>query len=178
VFGEATSEGTAEALGSRVRQLRRERELTLKELGALADLSHPFLSQLERGLARPSLGSVERIARALDVPVGVLWTEPGRRGHAAVIRRDAGPAAELANAAVSVREWRGGSREWPDSHQTAGGDMLVYVARGGVEVELQGEVHSLEEGDTLLFDGALPHRFRRTGGTATRALCVAIGSAR
>jgi transcriptional regulator with XRE-family HTH domain len=177
VLGEATIEDAAGAFGSRVRQLRRERELTLKELGRRADLSHPFLSQLERGLARPSLASVERIAHALDVPVGVLWAEPGRRGHAAVIRRDAGAAPELARGPVSVREWRGGSRDWPAHHQTAGGDMLVYVARGGVEVELQGEVHALEEGDTLVFDGALPHRFRRTGGTATRALCVAIAPA-
>ena len=51
---------TAAELGARVRELRRERGLTLKALGSLAGLSHPFLSQLERGLARPSVGSVER----------------------------------------------------------------------------------------------------------------------
>jgi transcriptional regulator with XRE-family HTH domain len=170
VFGETTSE----TFGARVRQLRRERDLTLKELGRRAELSHPFLSQLERGLARPSLSSVDRIARALDVPVKVLWSEQGRVGQAAVVRRDAGmpPGVPL-----SVREWRGGSREWPADHQVADADMLVYVARGGVEVEVEGEVHALEEGDTLLFDGAVPHRFRRTGGTATRALCVAIAPA-
>lgn len=165
---------TSETFGARVRQLRHERDLTLKELGRRAELSHPFLSQLERGLARPSLSSVERIARALDVPVKVLWTEPGRRGHAAIVRRDAGMPG---GGPVSVREWRGGSREWPADHQIADADMLIYVARGGVEVEVEGEVHALEEGDTLLFDGAVPHRFRRTGGTATRALCVAIAPA-
>jgi transcriptional regulator with XRE-family HTH domain len=146
--------------------------MTLKALGSRAGLSHPFLSQLERGLARPSLASVERIAQALDVPVKELWTEPGRRGHAALIRRDECAAA----GPVSIQEWRGSS-EWPDRHEIAGGDMLVYVARGGVEVEVEGQVHALEEGDTLLFDGAVPHRFRRTGGKATRALCVAIAPA-
>ena len=172
MFGEDTTEGAAGAFGARVRQLRHERRLTLKDLGSRAGLSHPFLSQLERGLARPSLSSVERIAQALDVPVKELWAEPGRRGRAAVIRRD----MAAGGGPVSIHEWSG-SREWPDQHQVAGGDMLVYVARGGVEVEVQGEVHALEEGDTLLFDGATPHRFRRTGGTATRALCVAIASA-
>lgn len=169
MFEDSTFGDTAGAFGARVRALRHERGLTLKELGRLAGLSHPFLSQLERGLARPSIGSVERIALALDVPVSSLWAEP-RSTRAEVIRRDAGRAG----GPLRVHEWRGGSRDWPPDHQVAGGDMLVYVARGGVEIELQGEVHALEEGDTLLFDGALPHRFRRTGGTATRALCVAI----
>ncbi len=53
------------------------------------------------------------------------------------------------------------------------GEVLLYVARGGVEVDLDGDVHALEEGDALLFDGGVPHRLRRTGGVATRALCVA-----
>ena len=68
-------------LGARVRALRRERGLTLKGLGRLAGLSHPFLSQVERGLARPSVTSVERIAAALDVSVARLWS-PSRQGEA------------------------------------------------------------------------------------------------
>lgn len=176
------------ALGPRVRSLRLQRGLTLKQLGRLAGLSHPFLSQLERGLARPSVGSAERIARALDVPVGLLWTSPSRSGHAAVVRRDAGelerhrdhsaPGGLRTVAAEGVRldvcEWTGGSRRWPDERAVDTGDIVVYVARGGLEVDLDGDVHALEEGDTLLFDGALPHRFRRTGGVSTRALRVTM----
>src|SRR5215210_5449080 len=78
------------ALGARVRSLRQERGWTLKQLGRKAGLSHPFLSQLERGLARPSLGSAERIARALQVPVGLLWSIPARGGSPELVRRDAG----------------------------------------------------------------------------------------
>ena len=54
------------------------------------------------------------------------------------------------------------------------GDVLLYVARGGLEVDLDGELHVLEEGDALLFDGTVPHRFRRTGSVSTRALTVAM----
>ena len=52
-------------LGARIRSVRQARGLTLVELARLAELSHPFLSQLERGQARPSMVSLERIARAL-----------------------------------------------------------------------------------------------------------------
>jgi hypothetical protein len=48
------------------------------------------------------------------------------------------------------------------------------VARGSLVVDLDGTVHALGEGDTLRFDGAIPHRLRRTGGTGTRALIVSL----
>jgi transcriptional regulator with XRE-family HTH domain len=176
---------TAVDLGARVRQLRRERGLTLKALGAEAGLSHPFLSQLERGLARPSVGSVERIAHALGVPVTALWArrcraparitragegsltphpEPGVPGGVRVLPGD--------DSALHVREWSGGSRSWPAGMETVAGELLVYVARGSVEIDLDGTVHALDEGDALRFDGSVPHRIRRRGGVATRALIV------
>ena len=87
-------------LGARVRSLRRERGWTLKQLGKEAELSHPFLSQLERGLARPSVGSIERIARAFDMPVGLLWSTPARGGRAALVRSDSGERTGHADASA------------------------------------------------------------------------------
>jgi transcriptional regulator with XRE-family HTH domain len=187
VLEPAGTDDAARALGSRVRALRREQMLTLKELGRRADLSHPFLSQLERGLARPSVGSLDRIARALGVPVGTLWSGANRRGRTELVRRDAGDHSRHPDddapggvrvvagpgAPMTVSEWTGGSRSWPEQPDVLSGEVLLYVARGGLEVDLDGDVHALEEGDALLFDGGVPHRLRRTGGVATRALRVA-----
>ena len=52
------------------------------------------------------------------------------------------------------------------------GEVAIYVARGAIEVEVGGAIHELTEGDALRFDGTIPHRLRRTGGTGTRALIV------
>ena len=163
-----------------MRTLRRERGLTLKGLGRLAGLSHPFLSQVERGLARPSVGSVERIAAALDVSVAHLWTQP-RHGDAVLLRRDEGELDETTGVrelggepgTPVLREWSSRTRRWPDEASVEHGEIAIYVARGSVEVDLDGVVHSLDEGDTLRFDGSVPHRLRRTGGTGTRALIAA-----
>ncbi len=160
-----------------MRTLRRERGLTLKGLGRLAGLSHPFLSQVERGLARPSVGSVERIAAALDVSVAQLWTPP-RHGDAVLLRRDEGEFDETAGVrdlggepgTPVLREWSSRTRRWPEAATVEHGEVAVYIARGSVEVDLDGAIHSLDEGDTLRFDGAVPHRLRRTGGTGTRAI--------
>ena len=150
-------------------------------------MSHPFLSQLERGLARPSVGSAERIAEALDVPVGVLWSPLSPSGHAKIVRRDAGEQAKhhdcsapgavrtLATDGVPLRvsEWTGGSRRWPEECSVEPGSVMLYVARGAVAIELGGDEHVLEEGDTMLFDGTVPHRMRRTGAVSTRVVRVA-----
>jgi transcriptional regulator with XRE-family HTH domain len=153
-------------LGGRVRTLRLQRGLTLKALGRRAELSHPFLSQLERGLARPSVDSVERIAGALGVNVSTLWQAPY---PPALVR--AGSLSPRDRPLV-VHEWSGGPR-WPDEPETRDGAAVVYVIRGALEVDVEGEVFALDEGDALHFDGTAPHRLRRTGGEATRALYVA-----
>jgi uncharacterized cupin superfamily protein len=77
------------------------------------------------------------------------------------------------DSSLQVREWSGGSRSWPRDMETAAGEVLVYVARGAVEVDLDGTVHALGEGDALRFDGGVPHRIRRSGGVSTRALLIA-----
>jgi len=171
--GQTFNNGAESDLGGRVRSLRRQRGLTLKELGHAAGLSHPFLSQVERGLARPSVGSVERIADALGVPVAHLWAPPRPR-DVELIRREPGAQGlrELLAGAPAVLEWSGGSRRWPIEPDEHAGDVLIYVARGAVDVELDGVVHELEEGDAVVFDGGTPHRLRRRGGTGTRALIV------
>jgi transcriptional regulator with XRE-family HTH domain len=175
-------------LGARVRELRRDRGMTLKGLGREAGLSHPFLSQLERGLARPSMSSVDRIARALDVPVSTLWTAP-RQEAASVLRAADGtlvphfdPNAPggvrrlfADGTTLRVHEWSGGARSWPEEGDSTTGEVLVYVVRGAVEVDLDGTIHALYEGDSLFFDGAVRHRLRRRGGVRTRALYVATG---
>jgi transcriptional regulator with XRE-family HTH domain len=177
--GHPSTNGFETDLGARVRTLRRERGLTLKGLGRLAGLSHPFLSQVERGLARPSVSSVERIAAALDVSVAQLWS-PARRGDAVrVVRADEGfsPDEELRSlpgeaGEAAIIEWSSRSRRWPPEPEVRVGDVAIYVARGAIEVDLDGQVHALGERDTVRFDGSIPHRLRRTGGTFTRVLII------
>jgi transcriptional regulator with XRE-family HTH domain len=56
----------------KLRQARVLKRVTLKELAKKADLSYSYISQIERGDARPSLASLDRLARALDMSVWEL----------------------------------------------------------------------------------------------------------
>ena len=63
-----------ENLGSRIRDERRKRKLTLEVLSQKTELSKSFLSQIERGLAQPSISSLKRIVREFGMSVVDLFT--------------------------------------------------------------------------------------------------------
>jgi transcriptional regulator with XRE-family HTH domain len=55
------------AIGEKVKSLRLEKKLTLKELSELSDFSTGFLSQLERGLTSVAVDTLSTIAQILGV---------------------------------------------------------------------------------------------------------------
>ncbi len=60
-------------IGSKIKKLRAERNLTLKELNQLTDLSVGFLSQLERGLTTVAIDSLDKISKALGVDINYFF---------------------------------------------------------------------------------------------------------
>ncbi|MEM9466588.1 MAG: helix-turn-helix transcriptional regulator [Actinomycetota bacterium] len=66
-----------EALGSYIRDQRRQAELSMRKLADLAGVSNPYLSQIERGLKRPSAEILQQIARALEVSAESLYVRAG-----------------------------------------------------------------------------------------------------
>jgi transcriptional regulator with XRE-family HTH domain len=72
-------------LGPRIRALRQARRVTLRELAERAGVTESFLSQVEREVTSPSIASVQRIARALDLGIADLFVEEAPLGR--VVRR-------------------------------------------------------------------------------------------
>ena len=81
-------------LGEFIREQRRVGHLSLRKLSELAGISNPYLSQIERGLRRPSAEILQQIARALEISSETLYVRAGileeREGSdlVAEIRRD------------------------------------------------------------------------------------------
>ena len=61
-------------LGEHLRFIRRKRKLTLKDLSQDADLSVPYLSDLERGVVNPSIETLQKVAKAYNMKVQDLFT--------------------------------------------------------------------------------------------------------
>ena len=80
-------------LGGFIRERRSESRLSLRRLSQLAGVSNPYLSQIERGLRKPSAEILQQIARALEVSAETMYVRAGILDEAAVdlvpaIRRD------------------------------------------------------------------------------------------
>jgi len=66
----------AEVLGKALRSRRKEIGLTMQQVADAAGLSVGFISQVERGLTAPSLGSLASLAGVLDTPIGNFLDQP------------------------------------------------------------------------------------------------------
>ncbi len=65
------------AVGSYIRKQRESSRLSLKNLSGLAGVSIPYLSQIERGLRRPSADILQAIAKALRISAETLYVQAG-----------------------------------------------------------------------------------------------------
>ena len=74
-------------LGTRIRAIRQARRLTLRDVAERSGVTESFLSQVERDVTSPSIATVQRIARALDVSIAQLFAEEPATGR--VVRREA-----------------------------------------------------------------------------------------
>ncbi len=161
-------------LGARIRNLRQARGLTLTQLATRAGLSHPFLSKLERGLARPSMASLAQIALALGTSQVELLAGGGEdavpnRAPTEVLR--AGEGVTGPYGLGWARLLAGGRRRFqpmefegentdPGEYFLHAEDEFLLVTSGIVRVDLaeQGSI-TLETGDSLYLDGGVPHRW-------------------
>jgi transcriptional regulator with XRE-family HTH domain len=66
-----------EDLGSYLRQQRTTAKLSLRQLAARAGVSNPYLSQVERGLRRPSAEVLQQLARALEISASAVYARAG-----------------------------------------------------------------------------------------------------
>ena len=176
------------AIGPKIRRLRLRKKLGLVQLGEHTGLSPALLSKIERGQMFPTLPTLLRIALVFGVGLDHFFREDSDRPVHAVVRKadrlrlpdDPGrrkPAYyfESLDYPVSERKLNGyyveieAEDEPSEPHEHAGAEV-IYVLRGELVVNLEGKDFTLGEGDSMYFDSAHPHSYRRQG----QAPCAAI----
>jgi transcriptional regulator with XRE-family HTH domain len=170
-------------LGPRIRSLRHARRVTLRELAERAGVTESFLSQVEREVTSPSIASVQRIARALDLGIAELFAEEpplGRVVRRAERRRIAysglGAVDEfLTNGRdgrlqviLSTLDPGGGTGEEGYTHDSD--EEVVIVLEGRLELWVGDEHYRLETGDAIRYPSRVPHRNQNPGPGPARIL--------
>jgi transcriptional regulator with XRE-family HTH domain len=172
------------ALGSKIRALRQRQKRTLDAIAATAGISKPFLSQIERGRATPSLTSLDGIAKSLGVAVQYFLDTPSEARS--VCRADqlkyfglpesANLFAHMTNLSdarlldpILVRMPRGEKRA--ETIMNAG-EKFLYVVAGQIALTLDEETHVLRTGDSAHYDATVPHSWANTGDAEAIVMCV------
>lgn len=118
-------------LGEFIREQRRVGHLSLRKLSEMAGISNPYLSQIERGLRKPSAEILQQLARALEISsetlyvrAGILDAHDGTSDLVSEIRRDPHITEDQKKTLVRIYE----------SFRHENGDGEVEVPQGESEV--------------------------------------------
>lgn len=174
----------------RLKRLRELKGLTLDQLAMRAGLTKSYLSKVERGISVPSIATALKLSDAFEVAIGDLLgvstpasdfvvvrksqRKPfgGRKGEKAGYRYEAiAPSIThgLFEAFVMqppLEEPRGLKRF---QH---GGQEMIFVLKGKIEVAFPHHTTVLAPGDSILFSGRLPHRSLSVGTQHAEALVI------
>jgi transcriptional regulator with XRE-family HTH domain len=176
-------------IGSRLRTLRRERSLSLEDMANHTSLSIGFLSQIERGISSPTLRALAGMADALGVGFADLFPNEDTPGDqkATIVR---------APSRSELKLWRSGIRKQLLTPNPSDSRLNLYlvelepgastgdelykhqgeeaglVLSGSMQLGVEMESWTLNEGDSFRFRSSRPHRFSNTSDGTTRVLWV------
>ena len=175
--GEGETTDLAPVVGSNLRRLRTRRGLSLERLAQVSGVSRAMLGQIELGQSAPTINVLWKIARALEVTFSALISARTQSG-ALVLRSQESKILTSKDRSFSSRalfpfdeprrvefyELRlsAGSVEDADAHPPGTTENLV-VTGGTIEIDVAGDTHKLDAGDSILFEADTPHAYRNPG---------------
>jgi transcriptional regulator with XRE-family HTH domain len=183
---------SAYEIGQKLRQLRLKKKIALVDLGKHTGLSASMLSQLETGRMIPTLPTLARIAMVFDVGLDYFFDDSRRGKTFSIVRKEDRirfperpdspiPSYYFECLAFSAQEkgLQAYLAEFPPrephdcrAHMHEGAEFL-YITRGELHIQFQGEVYSLAEGDSAWFDSSEPHSYRSSNPEGAQALVIA-----
>lgn len=171
------------SLGEKIRQRRKELKLTLNDVAEGAGLSVGFISQVERNITAPSLGSLASIASLLQLPINALLD--GSANNDELTRGSERAPFAVPGAGISYERLSStftgstihsviiheppGHRVEPISHE---GEEMFYILSGEVTVEIDDEHSILRQGDSVHFNSQRTHSiWNHSEGTTSILWC-------
>ena len=180
------TDAIAARLGHDIHGLRKARGMTLADLAERTGRSVGFLSQIENGLKKPSVGTLQSISDALGITIGWFFQndmagEAGERRF--IVRHDQRRRLSYSSLATSdylgmndylvsptltgqhamvLSEFEPGASSGDDTYGHEG-EESGFLLSGVLDVQIGDDVYHLEPGDSFLFESHLPHRYHNPG---------------
>ncbi len=180
---------SVEEVGRRLKEVRRQRDMTLKEVAEASGMSPTHISEIERGKTSPTVGALRKIANALGKDTAYFVEEKPFPKVSVVKKEDRESillqgaddtflsAKALTNGipagrvkVVLVDHEQGGKRS-PHSHD---GEEAILVLKGEAKVQVGGEEFVVGPGDCLHFSSKVEHSAEFTGEGRNKVLWVTV----
>lgn len=186
---EAVAHDDTNLVGEVLRQRRQIRGLSLRHVAEKAGISTGMLSQVERGLAAPSIKTLRAVCAAMDMPVNWLFHREGEARSPAstyivasgarrsltyqaggltkeLLTPDAQPAIQMLRFVLQPGVSSG------EPYSNAEGGKCGLVLAGTLGLELDGTSFTVETGDSFAFPAAAMVRFWAVGNAACEVIWV------
>ncbi|ACB32440.1 transcriptional regulator, XRE family [Leptothrix cholodnii SP-6] len=173
--GEGATASLEESVGAAIKEQRQRHGLTIAQVSEQASISRGMLSKIENGQTSAGMDTLARIARALGVSMSMLFSKYDVTASSAqhikkgmgmeVVRRgtknghtyhllayDQGPVKLFEPFLITMND---DSERYPTFQHP--GTEFLYMLEGKIEYRCGQETYLLEPGDSLTFQGEVPH---------------------
>ena len=172
-------------VGRNLRDLRAERELSIRSLAVLSGLNVNTLSMIENGKSSPSVSTLQQLASALTVPItdffetdiiknNVSYQKAGQRlqaafAHGTLADLGAGLTLHGGQPLLVTLEPKANSGPTPIVHT---GHEFVFCLEGRLSYTIEDHIYILNPGDSLLFEAHLHHFWQNVGESTSQSLLI------
>lgn len=176
---------TSICVGRQLRELRAERGISIRSLADQSGLNVNTLSLIENGKSSPSVGTLQQLASALDVPITAFFERKETKNDISYLKvgsrrrvafhhgtlEDLGTGLTLRGGQpfLVTMETKADSGPTPIVHT---GHEFVFCLEGQLTYTIDGNLYPLDPGDSLLFAAHLPHCWCNTGKMPSRSLLI------
>ncbi|MAE69456.1 MAG: hypothetical protein CME06_03185 [Gemmatimonadetes bacterium] len=172
-------------VGRRIKKVRSEKQMTLRDVARRASVSATLISDIERGKTSPTIKSLSKISKALDESI-VLFIEESLATEISLTTANERATVVSDRGEVMMTSMTGGISSshldvievtyQPQAESPSAlvhhGEKCGLVIEGEIEVEIKGQLHRVPEGASIHFKAAHPHTIANPLNQASRVLWV------
>jgi len=163
-----------EQIGKNISRLRKEQGLSQRDLADKAGITHSAISSIENGKVSPSVSSLQKIVNVFSLSLSEFFTLEQPQGEEVKVVVKPEQLIEIGSSSVSMKLVSRGNKsqvigfliEEYSPYSTTGreeieheGEEVGTILQGELELEYNGEIYQLRQGESYIIDTTLPHKF-------------------
>lgn len=175
-------------IGEKIAQYRKSKDLSIRELAKMAEVTPSLLSQIERGLANPSVNSLKSIANALNAPLFTFFTSEvikedlivrGNNRKKVILPGAENVVYEMLapgvndNLEFAIMDLSPKSSSCTD-YIHHNGYEIAYVLEGEVTLHLDGEKFELRKEDSVKIPVGMKHRWENNSDLESKIIFAVL----